>query len=360
MSMQVSYKKQIVLCILLLSVLLMVTEISLRIWEFSFVKCNFEDADTLEYNFFEKKVMCNDLSKIIYNLEPVLTIKPNQHYNTININNLGFRGEEFKNNENYKIFVVGGSTVFGTGVHEDETIPYILENKFLKTDKIEVINAGIPSMNSNEELFHIKNTIFQLNPDLIIIYDGNNEISFDNTVFKINYSDEKEIGFSDFQEFFRTPVIIYRYIIIPISNSVENSDIELNISDASTKEKSDEISEKWVNNMLEFCDFTKTNKIESIVILQPSLIHGEKKLSEFEKTIELEDYELYKKTFSKMQKNITKFNECSLSIDFSNIFRDVQDGIYFDHVHLNKIGNEIVAEKIYEKIEPIIKNELIS
>ena len=355
--MQVSYKKQIILCILLLSILLIVTEISLRIWEFSFLTCNFEDADTLQYDFLEKKVMCNDLLKIIYDQEPVLTIKPNQHYDTININNLGFRGEELQNNENYKIFVVGGSTIFGTGVYDDETIPYILDNKFLKNDKIEVINAGIPSINSNEELFHIKNTIFQLNPDLIIIYDGNNEISFDNTVFKINDSDEKEIGFSDFQEFFRTPVIVYRYIMIPISNSVETSDIVLEDLDSFNKEKSDEISEKWVSNMQEFCNFTKTNKIESIVILQPSLIHGEKKLSEFEKTIELEDYELYKKTFSKMQKNISKFNECTLSVDFSNIFRDVSDGIYFDHVHLNKIGNEIVAEKIYDLILPIINKQ---
>ena len=67
-----------------------------------------------------------------------------------NLNSLGFRGTEFseiKPSDTYRIFMVGGSTMFGSGESSDETtIPGILQKIFdsdSSVQKIEVINAGM-------------------------------------------------------------------------------------------------------------------------------------------------------------------------------------------------------------------------
>ena len=67
------------------------------------------------------------------------------------INSLGFRGAEFSKEKplgTYRIFIVGGSTTFGTGVENHNTIPSLLQNfysngKFDDIKQIEVINTGI-------------------------------------------------------------------------------------------------------------------------------------------------------------------------------------------------------------------------
>ena len=67
-----------------------------------------------------------------------------------NFNSHGFRGAEFseiKPPNSYRIFMVGGSTMFGSGESSDDTtIPGILQKIFDSdnsiTQKIEVINAG--------------------------------------------------------------------------------------------------------------------------------------------------------------------------------------------------------------------------
>ena len=33
--------------------------------------------------------------------------------------------------------------------------------------------------------------------------------------------------------------------------------------------------------------------------------------------------------------------------------------VFYDGGHMNDLGNKIMADAIYEKIEPIIKNELV-
>ena len=40
------------------------------------------------------------------------------------------------------------------------------------------------------------------------------------------------------------------------------------------------------------------------------------------------------------------------------VFENIEKGVYFDKVHLNNLGNKIIAEKIYEKILPIVLKDL--
>ena len=77
---------------------------------------------------------------------------------TININSLGFRGNEFlkiKPDMTYRIFMLGGSPMFGYGASSDETtIPGYMQEFLNKTDfgfDREVINSGMQAADSSKE-----------------------------------------------------------------------------------------------------------------------------------------------------------------------------------------------------------------
>jgi len=47
-----------------------------------------------------------------------------------------------------------------------------------------------------------------------------------------------------------------------------------------------------------------------------------------------------------------------MSVDMRNTFDNMDIPIYFDGGHMTDIGNKIIAEKIYEKILPIIIEDI--
>ena len=122
---------------------------------------------------------------------------------TININSLGFRGDEFskiKPDRTYRIFMLGGSPMFGYGATSDETtIPGFMQ-EFLNNEdfgfEIEVINSGVQGEGSDTELKLVKQELITFSPDLIIIYDGWHDLRTNNdpTKLKENWEAVCEIG----------------------------------------------------------------------------------------------------------------------------------------------------------------------
>ena len=116
---------------------------------------------------------------------------------------------------------------------------------------------------------------------------------------------------------------------------------------------SNKITLLWEKRMTEFCKISTENNFESIVIIQPALYTGKKPLSDFEKSI-YEKNTHGEKTFEKIIQNSRNLNSCSLVLDFSNVFENISDGVYFDQVHVNNMGNKIIAKKIADEISFLI------
>ena len=126
------------------------------LYEFFLQDCNLENAESLKkIDYFSKRQICYDQQNLVYSQNPILSLIPNQHLKTVNINSDGFRGSELETDYTYRVFVIGGSTVFGAGLPSDEfTIPSKLEKLLNEQEnKTEVINAGISSITSFEELY---------------------------------------------------------------------------------------------------------------------------------------------------------------------------------------------------------------
>jgi lysophospholipase L1-like esterase len=106
----------------------------------------------------------------------------NQH------NSLGFRGEEFpltKLPEEWRIVCVGGSTTYGSftnGIANEDyrsSYPYLLQQSLHRKGftQVRVINAGVGGWRSWESLINFQFRLLPLNPDLVIIYEGVNDIN---------------------------------------------------------------------------------------------------------------------------------------------------------------------------------------
>ncbi len=221
------------------------------------------------------------------------------------INEHGFRGPEItkeKPANTFRIFLVGGSTVFGSGSDDITQIFSVLQEKFDEKNfgfDIEVINAGLGAAWSKQEALMVKNKLLDFSPDLIVVYDG--------------------------------------------------------VSDIGYHKEGSEIT--WKNRWSEICNLGKKNGFDTIIILQPFGHSGFRVLTENDQEIFLKQggyhnrldlYPLYANQLQELNKN------CKKAVDMTHIFDKIPGDLFFDPVHTGVRGNQIVADNFYQVISPII------
>jgi lysophospholipase L1-like esterase len=118
------------------------------------------------------------------------------------INSLGFRGDPITENKGpgtYRIVALGDSVTYGIYSTYDETYPYLLQEQMrheFTTDRIEVINAGLVSSTTTENLIRFLLRIMPLEPNMLILYSGGD-------MFPRLFNNYK----ADYSHFRRTPIV---------------------------------------------------------------------------------------------------------------------------------------------------------
>ena len=358
MSVQVSYKKQILFFVLFILVLLTATEIIFRVYDFYNPNCRFLKSDVFtQLDFNTKREICKDNDKLIWYAGDTALI-PNQHLKTININSDGFRGDKLQNNTDYRIFVIGGSTTFGVGsISDSNTITHFLQKKI--SDKfphhnIEVINAGIPGDYSYTETNLIKNKILSYNPNLLIIYDGWNDLD-------VKYERYSNPSIEQFDKIIRVikqnDYVTPQVLIKLYSNYAYNNAIGSVLFDPSN------IKQKvamWRDAWIDICTLQDKYNFKTIVILQPLVGTGNKHLTPEEQKYftywdgknTLNYYQLYADMLPKLEPT------CTATYDLRNVFDSNSETIFFDFGHVGELGNKIIANNIYEKILPTVLEDI--
>ena len=135
-----------------------------------------------------------------YEFDPYKNVRPTPNYvdtRGVKHNAQGFRRSSNVTREKpegtYRIFLMGGSTAYGTGglwPHIQRTYP-VLDNSqtidaYLEQDlsqrfpgkRFEVINAAIPSIWTHHHLIYLNQTILNYHPDLVILLDGFNDFYY--------------------------------------------------------------------------------------------------------------------------------------------------------------------------------------
>ena len=358
MSVEVSYKKQGLILVLGLLILLSAVEIIFRGYDYFEPNCRFIESDVYaEMSFDLKRDICIGNDKVVWNNNPLYLI-PDQHFKTINVNSDGFRGDELQNNPDYRIFVIGGSTIFGAGSTSDSTtISGYLEKKIsaqFPKYNIEIINAGIPKAYSFTESNLIKNKLLEYNPDLLIIYDGWNDLTTDYE----HYSDSVDYKLMDQiirlirQSDYVTPTVLLKWYF---NYQHDNTNI-MSFNPSNVEQKVSLWSDAWTG----ICNLQDEYDFKTIVIIQPIVGTGNKLLSQEEQQYFLH-YDLESKThYYQLYANaLPKLNSvCTATHDLRNIFDPFSETIFYDSGHVGDFGNEIIAGKIYEKILPIVIKDI--
>jgi hypothetical protein len=306
MSVQVSYKKQTLLGIIGITILLLVIEVIANVWWVTQINCEFEENEIFQnINEEKKRQLCLDFYEIKTSNDEII---PNQSTDSITINTLGFRGGEFseiKPSDTYRIFMVGGSTMFGSGATSDDTtisgyLQQLLNEKDFGFD-IEIINSGIQGADSNTELRFIEQKLITFSPDLIIIYDGWNDL-------RANH----------------TPKVV---------------------------------KENWEK----ICEFGKANDFDVIITLQPIAGFGNKVLTnqELKYAQTGEDYNSNlliesSSTYKDYAKNLTEIKTCTKTFDIRDVFDTETGPIYWDQGHVSDRGNSIVAKSLFNIVFSIV------
>ena len=374
MSVQVSYKKQTIFGIFLIVTLLAGIEMIVIILDFfeqpspsSEIHEVFQDFDqqTVEDIFYT--------DNFAYRYDKILLNEPNQQFPTLNINSHGFRGPEItieKPDDVYRVFFLGGSTTFSQLTSSDaKTIPGILEAKFHENGikEVEIVNAGINNANSRSETYLVNNVILDFNPDMLIVYDGWNEGEHDwgwddevedqSTLANLKNSFEIYLN-----SFYITKIKPYYKTPEKFQELFENK----NVSDTRNWILDSDLNEKkasiWQKRWQDICSIEDEKNFKTIITLQPILGTGNKSLTPLEQE-RLEDefarQNIILELFDKLAISLTELEKtCEKTIDLRDVFDHTDKPVFHDRGHVSDYGNEIVAERIYQNILPIVVEDI--
>ncbi len=375
MSVQVSYSKQFLLGIVFILIIIFSLEGISRVYDVWYPSgCILLKSDIYQDLELEnKRDVCDDFRELKFGDWPFYQMLPDQHLQTININSHGFRGTEFsaiKPENTYRIFVVGGSTAFGTGTTSDATtIPGFLQEKFddkVFPKNIEVINAGISGLFSGTEVGLIKEQILDFEPDLIIIYDGWNDIAknYDYYFDGLNGNRDKDNSIQEKDTFYEVGEILFsssKFVniiytnldLVPMSFA---GPAVYQFEDTQIETKADIWKSRWID----VCNLADKMGFDVVITIQPILGSSERTLSQFEQhQFEWKENERRLPALQVYANQLEEINNhCTATGNFQNIFDGNNNPLYLDSVHLGDEGNKIISEKMYELVLPIIESKM--
>ena len=274
-------------------------------------ECVFESEEYDHLHQIEKTYLCNEFNF------GFVTERVTKSSNSATYNSEGFRGPEFlkeKPNNTYRIFVLGGSTTFGDGNDDNETWPYYLQEIFDVADlsyNVEVINAGTSSAWSGSETKMIREKILGYNPDMLMIYDGWN-------------------------------------------------DVRMQLGEPQGRIANPEMANPtlWKEHWVESCEFTNANNVKTIVTLQPFLGTGFRTVSNQEmgyyntNTYWIKNDVREYTNYQNQLEEISRY--CTETKDLTRIFDQVDKPIYWDLGHVGSEANKIIATHFFKLALPYI------
>ena len=371
MSVQVSYKKQTVLGLMFLLVILSAVEIIGRIVLEERDSCNQSLPMSGLYGHLtigDLKKICQDYyHNIIQYPLPIIHYEPNQKTDTVTINSHGFRGEELEqektDDKEYRIFVLGGSALYGIFATSDNTtIPGYLQEFYneLTTERdVRVINAGVNGHESFAETYILKNKIIDLDPDLIIVFDGWNDLG---APLEREYKEPTGIEQLEqyslvIRKYYKT-IVFYEFIERVWEKQIGKIEF-FDRFDRWERETNDDVtadqkSELWKSRWKEICELGEKENFKVIITLQPIVGAGNKVLADWELR-HVEEAAGYAASYNFMRDQLNELEtSCAGTEDFTNIFDNETGLMYFDYAHMGDAGNRIVAEKMFKISSPFV------
>ena len=264
----------------------------------------------------------------------------------------------------FRVFMLGGSTVF----HGDPPISDLVEEEFKNNsfENVKIYNYGVISGVSGMELSRIVFEISDLEPDLVIMYNGANDILSPNRYdprpgypFNFIVYENNPLLESDVKSYPTFSLLLYgsnlarsffpHYFI----NRFVPMEAERKKAGWGTDEWRSEIAQTYLRNLVKARKISETFGAEFIVFFQP-MVYYKNSLSEEEKGYHhhLEWTDHCVSVRDKILKGVHQFDKGAtpLLIDLSDIHDDTEATMFTDMAHTKQESKVVVAKAIYHHL----------
>ena len=270
-----------------------------------------------------------------------------------------------KNTAVRRVWVFGGSTVYGIGTPDWATIPSYLARE-LNTDPtacIEVTNLGVEGYVTNQEEILLSQQLKAARkPDIAIFYDGVNESlvggfspgiptahwNFEMIKTRVeNGADSKQVLLNYSHLFQLTRVLLESYG----QNGIPR------ISDGELAARAQATLKNYEANLRLVHILASAYGFKTYFFWQPVLAWGAKPLVPFEQELkEARSQELGGRVHAGLravyQEAETRSAASESFIFLGHVFDKIQGPIYIDEFHLDPHGNQIIAHAIAQAVHP--------
>ena len=272
------------------------------------------------------------------------------------VNALQFRSEQElalpKPAAEYRIFLVGGSTAFGSGApSEERTIGGYLEALLNEMHdgnrRIEVYTFANPGWVSTHERISIVNRLSELAPDLIVSLSGSNDVFWSrggwNTLWMQTYADQ--------------------HFGILIDNAMKLAGYEAS-PPLIIKEKGpvppEEVARRLVKNVRQAAFSLTPDHIPYLFALQPNYYVTGKGMSARELRIFKDrraEKEYYQGCYEAISRELDLYEMDNFRfINLAGVFDEMaaEDEVFLDLFHFGDRGNEVIARGLLPAVDQIL------
>ena len=283
------------------------------------------------------------------------------------LNGLGYRGKEPvlpKPADEYRVFMLGGSTVF----LGEPPIPALLEEEFKRhgLQHVNVYNFGVISSVSSMELARIVFEISELEPDLIVFYNGGNDIlgpyrhdprpgyPFNFLVYENNPLLESNVTSYPAFALWAYGSNIARYFF-PAYFLDQFATFEQLRAESrwGSDEWKDEIASIYVNNLMKADKISHSFDAEFIAFAQPLLYFKDHLAPEEEElggNHERRDYclDVRQRIHAKIKN--ADLNPSPKIVDLSDIYDKTSHWVFTDAIHIRQESASVIVQEMYKNI----------
>ena len=292
--------------------------------------------------------------------------------NAVGLNAMGYKEqvpEKIKTPGEFRIFILGGSTVYAG----DTTFTKFLEMDFQKKglSNVKCYNFGIPASTAGMELARIVCEMEGLQPDIIVMYNGGNDMMtplwadprpgypYNYFIYENNPLLKKNVDSYPMVNLMLYESKLLRHLFpsyfIKAFTNYDQMVMDERVGKESWKKK---IVDIYTENVVKAQKISNGFGIRFVQFFQPTMYFKDS-LSAEEKNVEgvnkLEKYavEMHQRIDFNLDsvKKVFALN----SFDLSNMFDKQSGQIFEDDLHLTSKGNKIVADTLCERLMPFIE-----
>jgi len=270
-----------------------------------------------------------------------------------------------------RIFMFGGSTLWGTGVPDEYTISSLLSGLLHeKGFSVDVTNFGALGYVSTQGLITLIRQLQCGNvPDVVVFYDGFNDVwagyqlgqaglplNEVNRRKEFNLLNAKQTDF---------PAAVFFHHALPAVNRLQKTGLFRPRRVPKFKERSwpidlpKKVVQTYANNVRVVEALGKEYGFKALFYWHPT-IYDKKWLTDYERkqkeiVVPLESF--FVTTYGRINE-AGELSENAMFHNISGIFAEIKDPLFIDAVHLADRGNRIVAERMSEDVAVVLAEEL--